>query len=89
MSEELLNKIIDKIKGLKNPRYSNLPLLDDSELSIVRLGLLTIKNEETAKIKELEVKIFVYEEIIKKSNFAPIVKENDDLIEKKKQKENE
>ena len=76
MSEELFNKIIYKIKELKHPKYNSLPLLDEEALSLIRLSLLTIKKEENSKIAELEAKIFIYEEIIKKSNFAPMVKEN-------------
>ena len=76
MNTELMNKIIDKIKELRNPEFRTLPLFNNKELYAVKSCLLNMEIEETSKIKELEAKIFVYEEIIKKSNFAPMLKEN-------------
>lgn len=78
MSEGLIEAIINKLKTLKHPEYETLPLLKYNELQLVKASLRELVNDDISKkIGELEGKVFVYEEIIKKSNFAPMVKENE------------
>lgn len=74
--EKLANMICNRLFNTQTKAFmssSNVPIIAPSEreavLEVVRevVSLATID-----RIAELEAKVFVYEEIIKKSNFGPM-----------------
>ena len=80
-SEQIVDAVCRSLFNLRTKSElasSYYPLIAVSYQSLVletvkeALGSITID-----RIAELEAKVFVYEEIIKKSNFAPMVKEKE------------
>lgn len=93
--ESVLNDLSEKIKRLStyNAGYSSksASTIQDEVLKIIDLTIIDtykdiILNDESELLKELsklEAKVFVYEEIIKKSNFKSLVEGTCDInIEK-------
>ena len=73
--QELLNKKVDYVDY--EGKHSKMNLIWDKENSKQILEQIITQHilyNRDSRIAELESKVFMYEEIIKKSNFAPMVK---------------
>lgn len=87
-SSELANDIckrIFKLEEKSSMSNSYYPLIDNkNKQSIIDIVTTTINEHTIDRVAELEAKVFVYEEMIKKSNFAPMVKSSDDDVIQRK-----
>ena len=80
-SEQIVDIVCRRLFAIKTKAFMSsdyYPLVSTSDHGLVIETVEeALKSVTVDKISELEAKIFVYEEIIKKSNFAPMVKEKE------------
>lgn len=81
MNEDIINDIMEYLEKMNyecrdvfGELYKTENVLNKEQLNKIEYGIRTVLSKyEIPYNAELEAKILVYEEIIKKSNFAPLI----------------
>lgn len=83
-SKDLANEICNQLfklsyrSGSGNYTYDLSVISKENQATVLNTVQAIINDNYVQRVAELEAKVFVYEEMIKKSNFAPMLQNSTD-----------
>jgi hypothetical protein len=76
-SKDLANEICNQLFNLKYKSkgydWESNVISEDNKKTVLVTVQAVVNDHYSQRVSELEAKVFVYEEMIKKSNFAPMI----------------